>query len=426
MADGKEIKAENSNDNVEAVYEVLEAAAEPGGPQALTATTKLKPAGGFDRLVAPARYAFGKDSSKNGSTYVFERRFLLGEDDEGNQAVTTVLLDSRESNANRLEDAVRMAIESGKGVFTKMPAIEVVYGEGGNVENFHDYDLPHRAFDAHIRYAEFDPEDLKAYKKARRATLRNAGALFDISPITVLLGGWDSTGGCAKFPSLIVGETYGVLADQSCIPENALDAVRKRHGARLDPVSPSFEPLALSPEDLKGSAEEGNAKIIASKEKKGKRASDLNLGHIPPATDSVDGIAVSAIVRHNVLQFGMLRRLHFESRDDTAIRTLLVAMAIDAMVRASGELFLRANAQLVLAEPALNWIIDNADGNEASCPPLSIEEADGLLEKAYRAALEVGAVDWEEGNILKVAGNDKIYTSKKVEEESDAKETKES
>ena len=166
MADGKEIKAENSNDNVEAVYEVLEAAAEPGGPQALTATTKLKPAGGFDRLVAPARYAFGKDSSKNGSTYVFERRFLLGEDDEGNQAVTTVLLDSRESNANRLEDAVRMAIESGKGVFTKMPAIEVVYGENGNVENFHDYDLPHRAFDAHIRYAEFDPEDLKAYKKS--------------------------------------------------------------------------------------------------------------------------------------------------------------------------------------------------------------------------------------------------------------------
>ena len=122
----------------------------------------------------------------------------------------------------------------------------------------------------------------------------------------------------------------------------------------------------------------------------------------------------------------MLRRLHFESRDDTAIRTLLAAMAIDAMVRASGELFLRANAQLVLAEPAPNWIVDNADGNEASCPPLSIEEADGLLEKAYRAALEAGAVDWEEGNILKITGNDKIYTSKKVEEESDAKETKES
>ncbi len=434
MADGKETKTESSNSAVDTVYEMLKTAAKPDGPQALTATTKLKPAGGFERLVAPARYSFDEKDPRKGSTYVFERRFLPGEDNEGGRAVTTVLLDSRESNANRLEEAIRMAAESGGHVFSKMPTIEVAYGkssdakdgdaEGGDAESFRDYDLPHRAFDAHIRLAEF--KDLETYKKARKATPRNARALFDISPITVLLGGWDSTGGCAKFPALIVGETFGVLADQSSRPE---DTVRRRHGARLDPVSPSF---MLTGKDLEGeldsTAEEDRIDDVLKKQK----ASELNLGHIAPTYDEgkdVDGVAVSSIVRHNVLQFGALRRLHFGSRDDAAIRTLLAAMAIDAMVRANGELFLRANAQLVLAEPAPNWIVDEVDGSEAFYVPLSIEEADSLLETAYDAAADADAVNWKAGgagNLIKVMGNKKIYNSRKIEEEDDAKETKES
>ena len=427
MADNKTM-----NKHVKNAYEMLEAAAAPGGPQALTATTNLKPAGGFGRLVAPARYSFGKDSKKSGSTYVFERRFLLAEGRSiySGRAMNTVLLDSRESNANRMEEAIRMAAEIEGHVFSKMPSIEVAYGEGEEQEIFRDYELPHRAFDAHIRFAKFEDEDGECYKRARKATPRDAGALFDISPITVLLGGWDSTGGCVKFPALVVGETFGVLADQSCGQE---DAIRRRHGARLDPVSPNFEPLAFTSGELGGTAEEGNTKIIVEdkdgKKKGGKEASALNLGHIPPATDGTDGVAVSSIVRHNVLQFGALRRLHFGkgSEGDRAIRTLLAAMAIDAMVRAGGELFLRANAQLVFAGSACDWVVDDANGGEGFCKSLSIEEADALLTRAYGGAKDAGAVDdWESKPVLQVKGNETIYNSRKVEEEEDGKTAKKS
>ncbi len=417
------------NKNVNDVYDMLKEAAAPGGPQALAATTKLRPAGGPERLVAPARYSFGKDSKRSGSTYVFERRFLPGEDGgcDGGGAVTTVLLDSRESNANRLEEAIRMAVGTEGHVFSKMPSIEVVYGQGEEQEVFYDYELPHRAFDAHIRFAKPEEGKLGCYKKARKATPRDAGALFDISPITVLLGGWDSTRGRAKFPALIVGEIFGILADQSCERE---DAIRRRNGARLDPVSPNFELLAFSSDELNGTAEEGNTKIIVEdsnkkkgKKEKGKKASTLNLGYIPPAIDGTDGVAVSSIVRHNVLQFGALRRLHFGKgpEGDKAIRALLAAMAIDAMVRAGGELFLRANAQLVLAEPACDWVVDDADGGEESYKPLSIEEADALLSQAYEGAKTAGAVDWESKPVLKTKGNEKIYNSRKTEEEDEPK-----
>lgn len=387
-----------ANTNVGAMLDILKKAAIPGGPSALSVKTYLKPAGGFDRLVAPARYAL---ENKGGSTYVFETRFVQENDAEAPSVRTTVLLDSRESNANRLEEAIAELAENGDSVFAKMPKIKVTYSrdDADDTLELYDYELPHRAYDAHIRTAVFSgsdsPDAKDRYKALRKATIKNAGPLLNESPITILLGGWDSHGGKAKFPSLVVGETYGVLPGEYATTEQAEESIRRRSGARIDPVSASFgEKLTKETVEI----------ITDGTVAKATKPSELGLGSIPPGLKTVDGVAVSQIVRHNVLQFGAVRRLHFGKgvEGDAAIRTLLSAMAIDVMVRANDNLFLRANAQLVVdSEKQSLWVIDDA---EVACPALSPQEADELLEIAYDEAVEAGAVDWSEPHVFEVSG----------------------
>lgn len=56
-----------------------------------------------------------------------------------------------------------------------------------------------------------------------------------MSPETVIFGGWDSTRSKnqLRIPSVLVGETYGVLADQKD------DPAIHRAGGRIDPVGAS-------------------------------------------------------------------------------------------------------------------------------------------------------------------------------------------
>ncbi len=60
--------------------------------------------------------------------------------------------------------------------------------------------------------------------------------LFELSPVTVLFGGWDSTRSKnqLRIPSVLTGEMYGVLADQSDD-----DPAIHRAGARINPVGAS-------------------------------------------------------------------------------------------------------------------------------------------------------------------------------------------
>lgn len=137
----------------------LNEAAKIGGSNALTEVTSLAPAAGMGSIVAPAKYTAG-----NGSTYVYEKRWV------NDECVDTVLIDSRTSQANRLEDYISRAIEVGHPIFSKMPQVRVRYemipGDESSVRYFDDVQLPHRAVDAHIRIAEFSESDKVKYMAA--------------------------------------------------------------------------------------------------------------------------------------------------------------------------------------------------------------------------------------------------------------------
>ncbi|MDY2625692.1 MAG: type I-U CRISPR-associated RAMP protein Csb1/Cas7u [Coriobacteriales bacterium] len=383
--------------------DVLMEASRAGGAGALSSVTELAPAGGEQALVAPAKYASGSRG-----TYVFETREIDGE------PMKTVLLDSRSSMANRVEDGIRQGIKDGNEILCAMPKIRVTYksadGQSNVVET--DLDLPHRAFDGHIRLG-FDEHgksiaENPTYIAARNSTLDDMSALLAISPITCVLGGWDSSRKShqVRLAASVTGEIIGVLSDQDADPESL---VTKRSGARVDPVGAGiyFDPntaaaiskrigKAFNKKDMKNGKVSGSSFVI---------------GAIPPGVEALDGISTSRIIRTRVLSFATLRSICFakDSEGDAAIRSLLAAIAIDGMVRADSELLLRANAHLV-EKDAPKTLLHERYGKTVAIDPMSVEQADKLLKDAYENAHALAGISWD-GQTLEVVGEPAVIAS---------------
>lgn len=200
-----------------------------GGAGSLVVRVELEPASGLDGIIAPAKYA-----GANNATYVYEKRYL-GEE----KPQKVVLIDSKGSFANRVEETITEARRTGEGLLASMPHIVVKYNDESGSKTYCDSQLPHRGFDSHIRVGVHDGKptsEAKEYSDARNSTLENLLPLFELSPVTVLFGGWDSTRSKnqLRIPSVLTGEMYGVLADQSDD-----DPAIHRAGARIDPVGAS-------------------------------------------------------------------------------------------------------------------------------------------------------------------------------------------
>ena len=385
--------------------QTLTDACRPGGASVLTATTELAPAAGPHAGVAPARYVRGSQG-----TYAFETRFVdLG--DGSPRAVATVVIDSKSSQLNRIEAALSAAITDGEEPVSKTPRIELTYrGQAPTT----CLDLPHRAFDGHIRAGTIDAEpvtDHPSYRAARDSTAANARALLELSPISLVLGAWDSTRKShqVRFRSSLVGEIIGVLSDQGL---NGTD-IAPRGGARSDQIAPS---VRVSPEDMETllSAQESelstnNLEKIRKEMGKAKKggvisASGLGLGSIPPSLDGLGLVSCQRIIRSHVLSFAALRQVRFDlgAAGDASARALLAALAVNGLARSYAELILRANCDLVETAPPVVKL-DGRYGASTEIDFPSIEEADALLEQAISEASAAG-VRWE-GQIFEVAGN---------------------
>lgn len=381
-------------------YENVIEAAKAGGPAALSSITHLEPARGATSLVAPAKYAV---SGEKKSTYVFERR----QSEEGDDPANVVVIDSRTSGSNRVEAALLQAIREGHPVLTRMPRIYVHYDLGGKELIESDLELPHRAFDSHIRLS-MNPETGEPfiqdarYVAARDSSPADAWTLFEMSPITVLLGGWDSTRRFrqARFASCLTGEIVGVLSDQDANPATLSST---RSGARIDPVGASIVFTKEQAEALADRIGVDKKKATSEKADKMFKGSKLLLGAIPPSVggDALDGISVKSIIRSRVLSFSALRSLRFGkgAEGDQAIRALLAAIAINGMVRADADLNLRANAHLVEAESP-QTVLHCRFGEKVPIDPITFEQADALLEEAYEKADKLVDLGWDGTGIV--------------------------
>lgn len=386
-------------------YQDLQNACSPGGASVLTSVTELEPAAGSHASVAPAKFV-----DRSGSVFAFETRYVDGE------AVKAALIDSKQSQLNRGEEAVMQDVRDGHPVVSRIPRIEVDYGEGGILS---DMELPHRFADGHIRAGEIDGEPAtsnETYRAVRNSTPTNARALLNTAPAAAVFGGWDSTrrSGQLRLRSALVGEVIGVLANQDAPGE---EQQSRRGGARVDSLAMSVQLPPAEMEQLVDAQEHElspklvgklRGEIAKAKKSKGEvllSGSSIGLGGIPPQLESLGGVSCRRIIRSWVLSFATLRQLRFgsDAEGDVAGRALLAAFGLAAMARSERELYLRANCDLVESgAPVVS--LDERFGNKRELQPITVEAADALLGEAIEAAREAGVADWD-GQVLKVTGN---------------------
>ena len=378
-------------------------ACSPGGASVLTSVTPLEPAAGPHASVAPAKFVSGSKS-----VFAYERRFWNGE------AVTAVLIDSKQSQNNRLEAAVSAAIADEDPVLTRTPRIELRFEDG---QVYSDLDLPHRAFDGQIRAGTINGEtvtSVEEYRKLRDATVNHARPLLERSPMTLLLGGWDASRKShqGRYRSILVGEIIGILADQ----DGGAEANQsKRGGARIDPLGARIQLDRAGRKAIADAQKEELSKktydnSIGKNEKEG--LARLGIGGIPPSLEQLGGVTCQAIIRSHVLSFAALRALRFDSptpEGDVACRALLAALALNGLARSDAELLLRANCDLVETGPAV-VTLDKRYGQKESFEPLSIDQAQELLSAAIDHAIQAANLTWD-GSILVVEGNSTILAA---------------
>jgi CRISPR-associated protein Csb1 len=400
--------------------EVLLEACAPGGPSALTSTTELAPAAGWHAAVAPAKFAAAQGDL---GTYAYEKRY------EDGVAAQAVIIDSKQSQLNRAEQALVGALADGHPLLARLPRIRQTYTRGGVVEERSDLVLPHRAFDGHIRAGTVDGTpvtQLERYRAMRDADQGNARALFDASPVSVVFGAWDSSRGSrqGRWRSLMVGEIVGFCADAT-----AAGNTPRKGGARVDPVGMQIQ---LTEKDLKDLAARQRDELspktydkIVSEAAKAKTkgrvsASQVGLGGIPPTLAALGGVACRRIVRSHVLTFAGLRQIRFGSGadGDVACRALLAALALDALARSDDELVLRANCDLVEAGPT-SVTIDRRGGTSEALNPLTIAAADELLAAALAHAESAADVVWD-GPVMHVEGDPAIVKGAVDDEDGEA------
>jgi CRISPR-associated protein Csb1 len=293
---------------------------------ALRRRQRLQPVGGKgDKIFPPTYPGEGRNAPPR---HVFERRRINGND------VWCVLVDSVQSQANRLEEGLLAVIREGS---LCIPHVVVDFsGEQlSGISKITSLEAPHRVYDAIFRDSLLDGKpfmDSDIGKGLKTANSANASALLEVSPTALLFGSWHSTGEGggigAKFARCLVSEIVATdvpveeLVDQrtgEVVPRTA----GRRTGSRIDPLG-----VLRTVEVFKGESGWDVAKNGAGNKAKQVRPSEINHGNIAPSVQPL-GVTCDYLEHMFVLSFAALRRLHFGSDEkDSAGRALLAALGL--------------------------------------------------------------------------------------------------
>lgn len=370
-----------------------------GGSVALRSVTRLQPAGGPGDKVFPPSYAVeGRAEHK----YVVEDRHVDG------RVVSTVLLDSVASQANRAEVALLEGWESGDLEFP-VPYVDFGVDEDvADIGRLTALEAPHRFADAIFRDSLLDGTLFRLSDVGRSitdATPRNATALFRYCPSALLFGMWDSTGPKgglgSKFQRAYVSEIVGLDVQ-----------IGKKVGSRIDPLQ--IERLAeedraynaadpdevwtFDPERAE-TDRKGNPELASRGSEAGTPGlpSKINHGNIAPSIDALaGGVTISEALQTTVVSLAALRRLRFAGRDrvaEAAARTALAALGVAAIVfQYEMDYDLRSRCLLVPQHPPRIEFVGR-DGSAPEVVEVGRETAASILRSAAQAAAAVG-VGW--------------------------------
>ncbi len=412
--------ADNSEASMSAAAAVIpqtlthnELKAAVAGAAAFRCRRRLHPAGGEGDKVFPPTFA--------GAVYAVEQRRMPGRE----QPVTCVLLDSVQSQANRMEFALQEAVDSGT---IQMPIVEVdfsAHAPTGDVDadvqagrlidaigRITSLQVPHRIADAILRDSEIDENGGKVpFRKSSKGRdlntvgLSNATPLFELCPTALIFGMWDSTGPKGglgpKFERAMVSEIVGIGAEIG-------DLVR---GVRKDPFEASNKVpiLKKSAFDWKV-ADDPNARGVVA-------PSSVNHSSVPFPKDrnqktennQFAGVTLEYAEQVTTLSLICLRRLRFPiSKDDResdeafksrlnqadlAARTVVAALGLcSATLAFESGVGLRSRC-LLWPQGPMEWELLDRPGNVPQRFSLTGKEAVSLLKEAIAAATSL-KVPW--------------------------------
>jgi CRISPR-associated protein Csb1 len=348
-----------------------------GDAVAIRGTATLEPAGGPGDKVFPPTHSVGDRAT---TRYAFEKRRIDSHD------VECVLIDSVQSQANRMEEALEALWASKK---IALPVIAVDFsGCAPDVGVVTSLSAPHRVADALLRDSLIDGTFFRLSEVGKSftdATAKNAAPLFKVCPTGLIFGLWDSTGPKgglgSKFARALVSEIVGVGA-----------VAGSKTASRIDPASiitsagpvfvakepgpdgkPTWTLNVMDAKPLKEDKPPKNDQDIGAVEKWGKaekagKPTSINHSNIPPTIDGMAGGVTINYASHTVvLSLAALRKLSFGGAEAEA-RTVLAALAVLAVLAAERRGYdLRSRCLLVPKKgEALRFEAVNSDGTTQS------------------------------------------------------------
>lgn len=350
---------------------------------AVRRVTRLEPQGG---KIFPPTY--------EGGEYADEKRLVDGR----NEAVETVLLDSVQSQANRLELAMLRAYDNGR---IRMPLLQVDFGieatdpilqEVGRITAL---EAPHRMCDAIFRDSVYNEKPFR--ESSIGATLNSAKAanatpVFALCPTALILGFWDSTGPRgglgAKVQRALVSEIVGY--------QEAEKLEGKRTSSRIDPLE-----ISNNVDIYKKDGDWTLGEVPGAKKVK---PSEINHGNITPSFRDKDkklnhgGVSLRYAEQNVVLSLAALRRLRFPldgkttPEVDSAARIVLAALGLAGICFLDEDGYDLRSRCLLDGKPGTFELI----GRGVVTPfDLASDVAVALLAEAVDAAKKLG-LPWPE------------------------------
>ena len=369
-----------------------------GSAAAFRCRRRLQPAGGQGDKVFPPTFA--------GAVYALEQRRVPGRDG----SVTCVVLDTVQSQANRMELALQEAVDAGR---LSIPIVKVDFSDHdptGDVDADKEADrlidsigavtslqVPHRLADAILRDSEVVSKDTRTpFRQSEKGralntvSLVNATALFEMCPTALVFGMWDSTGPKGglgpKFERAMVSEIVGIDAEVG-------DLLR---GVRRDPLEIRAAVKVLKASDASYSVASANAQNAVS-------PSAVNHSSVPfpkirdKKTDenSYAGATIAYAEQTTTLSLICLRRLRFplvheKAKEDeernTAARTVLAALGLCAATLAF-ELGIGLRSRCLLwPDESMEWELLERPGTSPQRFTLDSDTAVELLNEAIAGA----------------------------------------
>lgn len=389
-------------------------AAVAGNAAAFRLITRLLPAGGPGSKVFPPTHSEG--------VYAWEKRRISKD-----EVVPTVLLDSVQSQANRMEQAL---LEAYRNDALTLPLLQVDFSkEFADIGIITTLDAPHRIADAIFRDSTVDGERFRESDVGKAfvaSNMRNATAMFRYCPHALVFGVWDSTGSQGglgnKFQRALVSEIVGIQAEKGVHTSSRIDPLGITKAAEMYKTVDSD--WTLKPEEA-----QKNKKNEPEKAK----PSDFVHGNIPPTIEGDErtgplrgGVTLDYAVQTTVLSLPALRRLRFPVNEketielNNAARTVLAALALAGVCHMREQGYdLRSRCLLIPKDIASFELIENNGNSERF--ELNARTADNIFLEAVTRAKGVG-LPWQDKAITLTPENRLVDVVRKSREAKSSEE----